>query len=187
MNQTSKNELTAQWWQYFLNNIPQAGVNFVMGKMLVPNDKQIYETNTIVYSDELIILPIDNWISLVQTNKISFLNRKKVEKEMIRIADEKMNRLVQMSLSIDRNRIEPSQRITSTFFDVLVNGNNRHMLKQLELGEISNGKYRALSDGYWLFLEASALGLGEHEIETFGSCSTGVLSLQLKHHVTVIS
>lgn len=177
--------LTAEWWKIFLKNRGQHNhTYFVSGQMLQPNDKKIHATDNLIERDKLIVIPIDNWISVAPKKLLS--NRKKVENVLTELAKERMDRVSKLDLQIDDNHVQSEPRIISPLFEIDVNDDNINILKTLEVGHVTNGRYFALSDGYWLFIEPNTLSYGPHIIKTYGSCATGVLELQIHHTIHII-
>lgn len=177
--------LTAEWWKIFLKNSGQhTNTYFVSGQMLTPNDKKIHETDNLIERDKLIVIPIDNWISVAPKRLLS--NKKKVENTLTKLAQERMDRVSKLELQIDGEYTQSEPRIMSPLFEIDINDDNLDILKTLELGHVQHGKYFALSDGYWLFIEPNTLSYGPHVIKTYGSCATGVLELQIHHTLHII-
>jgi hypothetical protein len=48
------------------------------------------------------------------------------------------------------------------------------------------GKYKAVDEGYWIFLKPNSLKKGSHKIPSFTSCETGVISLDVHHTLKVV-
>lgn len=187
MNHYNKSELTAQWWQFFLEDKRVPSVYFIRGRIDVLGDKSIHQTDDLVESDKLIVMPIDNWISLKKRPILR--NREKIEQEMIELAKTKMNRTVKLTLTIDGQDVDvPKTRVMSPFFNILLTKKNIPVLRTLEVNSeiVSPGAYQAISDGYWLFIEPNTLKHGRHKIETFGSCATGLFELAMHHYISTI-
>ena len=191
----NKSELTAKWWQYFLQESnravepPPAGIYFVKGKIDVLNDKSIHKTEDLVESDKTIIMPIDNWISLVRRPILK--NRNRAMADMTHMAKIKMDRTAKLTLRVDGNNLHvPTTRVVSPFFNVMLNSHGLDILRGLEVGssdgDLKPGPYMCISDGYWLFMEANTLTRGPHKIETFGSCATGLFELEIHHYLHII-
>lgn len=177
----NKSELTARWWQDFLGNKKApSGTYFVKAIMILPNRKEVNQTYDTIQRDNAIVVPINNWISLVKQDQDSLWNRI----NMKRVAKERMASVAQVSLKIDDQELRPS-RVMSLFFNINIDETNIVQLKQLQLGKAEVGEYKALSDGYWLFLEPNVLKTGDHKIETFGCCATGVFTLAMQHHLII--
>lgn len=183
---TDFSQLTARWWLNFLRQPDVTDdVYFVDGKMLQLNDKRIHETNNIVTREKMIVIPVDNWISL--DRKYFFGNKQKIETRMKKTAKERMDRVTKLSLKIDDHEMPvTSERIVSPMFTLNINKDNIHFLQNLEIGSVQKGNYYALSDGYWLFVQPNSFSHGPHTVETFGSCATGLLELEIHHHFSII-
>lgn len=173
-----KNELTAKWWQYFLNDVSAPeNVHFVKSRMVRPHHNEINKTHDLVQSS-LVVVPVNNWISLVRHDTL----RNKAM--MIKTAKERMDSVILTRVKINGQDITP-ERIMSTFFNITINQKNLlyDFPQQLQLGRLEPGEYIALSDGYWLFLKE--LGVGEYKIETSSSCATGVFALNMQYDLVV--
>jgi len=155
-----------------------------MGQMLKPYDKQVYKTESLIERDKIIVIPIDNWISVSPKKLLS--NRKNVETTLRKLAIERMDRVTRLQLTIDNQPTQSEPRILSPLFEIEVNHDNLQTLEMLEVGSVKAGQYFAISDGYWLFIEPDSLSYGPHIIQTFGSCATGALELEMSHTLRII-
>jgi hypothetical protein len=163
-------EWTARWWQWFLtSNGRDPSVYYVKGRMVSPNDKQIHTTYNVIDHDEAILIPIDNWISFGFN-----------EEKMRQVAKERMDRVIKLQLVVDSKSVVITERIVSPAFDIEIKS-----VPRLEITGMKPGKYKALSDGYWLFLEPNELEKGSHKIETLGSCATGLIQLEIHHSLEI--
>lgn len=180
----NKGKLTAQWWQHFFNDTPMSTVYFVKGRMVRPNhpeptktldriDRQQYET---------ILITINNWIGLVRPDS-DIATRLKTQA----IAIKRMNSVFNVDVTVN-NETRTPERIMSPFFDLIITMKNvlYDFPQKPQLGDdLKPGEYKAVSDGYWLFLKTKGLEPGEHKIKTFGSCATGVFTSAMEHCLVV--
>lgn len=175
MNQS---KLTAQWWQYFLNDMqPPDGVHFISSTMIAANDKEKKRTLDSVPSNRMIVMPVNNWISLAKEHATIG-----VKADMIKTAKTRMDSVTYNTKLNDQN-IKPS-RVMSPFFQIELIDLNMKQLQNLQVGQLQGpGKYIGLSDGYWLFLN---LQEGEkYTVKNVSSCATGVYTLNMDHELLV--
>jgi hypothetical protein len=195
----SYGEWTGKWWQWFIDpprydtvvdkgltiplytlkqlDLPEQHVIFIGGRM-VTQEKEIHKIYREVEQDKAILLPVDNWISIGHR----YLTRDSV---LERVAKERMAMIVELRLKIDDDIIK-AERVMSPAFPLNVPSTSPYLNMKTEIGQIKKGKYKAISDGYWLFLKPNSLEKGTHVIETFGSCQTGRLSLEIHHTIDII-
>lgn len=187
MMNLDREQLTADWWRFFLNNLTQEPLDFVFirGHMVDLKNKRVQDTENTVEHDKTIVIPIDNWISLGRKQRLTPKGR--MRRLLTKTAATKMDRVVKMNLRIDDQDVPvPAQRIVSPMFVIHVDSSNNWMLQGLELGDVSIGTdYYAVSDGYWLFVEPNTLPIGTHIIQTYGSCATGLIELEIHHKLHV--
>jgi hypothetical protein len=197
-------EWAVKWWLWFLESMEQSQTSaqnvffaqpikstaqdkvpvfFAPTKYMVPGDKEILSKTSKIKRDMAIMISIDKWISFGYIGLSS-------EEKMRQVAKERIDRLTRINLSLDGEQIitgpksELVTRITTPVFHVEL----KNDIMDLELGpkKVRKGRYKAVTDGYWLFIKPNSLDYGEHKIDTFGSCDNGRLSLNVKHHFTII-
>jgi hypothetical protein len=178
-------ELTVEWWKWFLGENDQRQreqsdsyptIFFGSSKQMIPDDKEVLNAYSTVRRDQGILISIDKWISLGIVGLTP-------DDLLMETAKERIDSLVRMEVSIDK---QPQRgiRMMSPVFEIDL----KHDILKPEVGpkKIKKGRYKAVTDGYWLFLKPGTLDVGEHTIETFGACRTERLSLSVCHHLTVV-
>lgn len=201
----SARDWAVKWWLWFLESMERSQTNaqnvffaqaiktttqdsaipvfFAPTKYMTPGDKETLSQNSMIKRDMAIMISIDKWISL------GFIGLSSEEK-MKQVAKERIDRLTRINLSLDGHSIitgpesEMVTRIATPIFHVEL----KKDIIDLELGpkKVKKGRYKAVADGYWLFIKPNSLEYGEHKIDTFGSCDNGRLTLNVKHHFTII-
>lgn len=140
------------------------------------NDTATFETtDNELSADTPILFPVDKWISF----GFPFTP----DEQLKQIAKERIDQLPRISASIDGQPITPV-RIQSPVFTL-------HLKRDMPNPEIGNpknkkiakGKYKVVTEGYWAY--EKNLSPGTHVISSFASCSTGVLSLDVRHVLKV--
>lgn len=174
--------LTVKWWKWFLNDEPNdSPIFFAASKRMTIDDKETLNAYYQIKRDKPILVSVDKWISL------GFLFSP--DDKLRQVAKERIDSLTKMHVSFDDKHIIDSPnskgvlRIMSPIFYITL----KHDMQKPELGpkKIPKGRYKAVSDGYWLFLQPNSLTTGDHVIEAFGSCQVGKLSLNVRHHLTI--
>jgi hypothetical protein len=178
-------EWSAKWWQWFLS-IPKSqnpAFDLVGGKAGTNQDHlspfflcQTYE-NTIVLANRAvsipanrpIFMPIINWISIEHSDG-------QTDEELLAVAHEKMN--VVMDLEVMINGIPISRplkdfRAVSPFFTLELPVEN--------IIGLPPGKKRAVSDGFWLFIQPRDKRI---EIASFASCSSGSTKIAVVYTIS---
>lgn len=191
------------WWLWFLKSMERSQTSaqnvffsqpiktifqdvpvfFAPTKYMIPGDKEILSKNSMIKRDMAIMISIDKWISFGYIGLSS-------EEKMRQVARERIDRLTRINLSLDGEQIitgpksDLVTRIATPVFQVEL----KNDIIDLELGpkKVRKGRYKAVADGYWLFIKPNSLEYGEHKIDTFGSCDNGRLSLNVKHQFTIV-
>jgi hypothetical protein len=178
-------EWTANWWQWLLS-IPKgsnpcndkSGENFDKNQ----NNQNVLflagtfggsaERQITIPSRKAILMPVINF-----TTSYAEEPTLKSESELISRAKSDIDDIVKKVAIVDGVAIRDLDiyRITSAPFDIMLPDNN--------VIEATPGYTRAVSDGYWVFLQP--LAPGKHKICATGSCSSGKTKVDVIFHVTV--
>ncbi|MGH9953683.1 MAG: hypothetical protein ACRD5J_18865 [Nitrososphaeraceae archaeon] len=182
-------EWSARWWQWLLS-IPKsnnpafdsvgsnANINqdykpvFFLcqtyeGLNIIPN-----RTVTIPAGYNLIFIPIINWISILHHDG-------ETDEDLLAIAKERMDVVSNLKFSINQLTTEDGLenfRVVSPFFEVVLPEDN--------IIGLPSGVRRAISDGYWIFVEPKVRE--ELVLTTFGSCSAGVTRIGVIYKINNI-
>lgn len=147
----------------------RSDVTFLATKEMVSYDRDILQIkdNTIP-ANIPILFPVDKWISL----GFAFTP----EHELRKVAKQRIDMLLEMKVSVNGLSVIPRQ-VMSPIFNLQV---KRNVMKP-ELGnKIVKGRYKAISNGHWLY---TTLGEGSHEIKSFACCKSGRLTLTVNHYL----
>lgn len=140
------------------------------------NNERIKQVNCTIKQDKAILLSVSKWIEF----GLPFMNTKK----MLDSAKERIDTLEKMTVFLDDVSLKP-ERIVTHEFQI----NVERDLPPVNTGYsklIKKGKYKAVAEGHWLFIKPNQLEKGEHEIHTFASCATGVVTLDVNHELNII-
>ncbi len=179
-------EWITEWWKWFVeeNQHPQMiePIFFARSKPMIAGDKEQLDAYYNISRETPILISIDKWISFGFVGLTS-------DEKMINIAKERLDTLSRMFVTIDRQSLvsSPESQLITRIMTPIFKVNLKEDILNPELGgkKIRKGKYKAVADGYWLFLRPNSLDIGNHVIETFGSCNSGRLSLDINHHITI--
>jgi len=168
-------ELTADWWRFFYNGYSRDDVYFLPSKQTIRNDTSVLGTDNIIARNKAILAPVEKWISLGFPFSSDQLLRD--------TAKSRVDSMVRIEMQLD-GVLNKAQRIMSPVFNLIINRD----IHEPELGPklIRKGKYKAVSDGWWLYLPPDSLDLGRHQLDTFASCAAGVISLRVKHTLQIV-
>lgn len=181
----SYSDWTAKWWQWFLS-IPKSsspaldttGINANIGQNN-PNVFFLCQTyegvdstphrEVVIDSDRALFMPVINWISILNYDGVT-------EQEIFEKAKERMDVVAKLEMKINEITLSEEDlrkyRVQSPLFDVnLPEGN---------IMELKPGLVRAVSDGFWIFLEPLNK---ETSLSSFGSCSSGVTNILVNYHI----
>jgi hypothetical protein len=179
-------EWITEWWKWFVeeNQHPQMiePIFFARSKPMIAGDKEQLDAYYNISRETPILISIDKWISFGFVGLTS-------DEKMINIAKERLDTLSRMFVTIDEQSLvsSPESQLITRIMTPIFKVNLKEDILNPELGgkKIRKGKYKAVADGYWLFLRPNSLDIGNHVIETFGSCNSGRLSLDINHHITI--
>jgi hypothetical protein len=180
-------EWTVKWWQWLLS-IPKYrspaydvdGCNAATRQEYLPviflcqtyeNTGALPNRSIILHKNNLVFMPIINWISLQHHDG-------ETDEELLTVAKRKMDAVANLKFTINGNPILDdlnSFRVTSRFFEVELPEDNIICL--------SPGIRRAISEGFWLFFEPLSDNL---EIATFGSCSSGQTTIGVSYKIKFV-
>jgi len=183
-------EWSARWWQWLLS-IPKCnnpafdsvGSNAYVNQINKPVFFlcQTYEgidiipkrTVTLPEGYDLIFIPIINWISILHEDA-------ETDDGLITIAKERMDVVSNFKFSINLSTTEDGLkdfRVVSPFFEVALPKDN--------IIGLPSGVRRAVSDGYWAFIELK--DRDDLAIKSFGSCSAGVTRIGVTYKIHIKS
>lgn len=180
-------EWSARWWKWLLS-VPKNrnpafdsdGSNAGINQHYLPvfflcqtyEEAGIFPNRTIMIpKNSLILMPIINWISILHHDGDS-------DEEMLAIAKERMDVVKNLRITIAETTIREGldrHRALSPFFDVTLPKDN--------IIGLPPGVRRAISDGYWIFLEPKSR---EINITSFGSCSSGTTIIGASYSISLI-
>ncbi|MGC1134822.1 MAG: hypothetical protein WA941_18485 [Nitrososphaeraceae archaeon] len=180
-------EWSARWWQW-LFSVPKDhnpafdsdGSNAWINQHYLPvfflcqtyEEAGIFPNRTIhIPKNSLILIPIINWISILHHDGDN-------DKELLERAKERMDVVKNLQIAIGETTVREGldrHRALSPFFDVTLPNDNI-------LG-LPPGVRRAISDGYWIFLEPQSK---EINITSFGSCSSGATKIGVSYSISLI-
>lgn len=113
-----------------------------------------------------IFMPIINWISIMYHDGNS-------DRKLLDIARSRMDVVGPLQITINGLMVNTGlekYRIESPFFEVSLPENN--------IFDLSPGKRRCVSDGYWIFLRPI---LENIRLSSFASCSSGVTKINVEY------
>lgn len=167
-----KGELTAEWWKWFYSSKEEPhlplflkDVIFLATKEMTPYDSKTLEIKDSIPPNIPILFPVDKWISL----GFPFTP----DEELRKVAVQRLEDLT-MSVSLNGEQVRTEQIMSPIFYLDL----KREMLNP-ELGtKVKKGKYKAISNGHWLY---TVLKDTKNEIKSYACCKTGRLTLAVNH------
>jgi hypothetical protein len=180
-------EWSAKWWQWVLT-IPKSNNPLLdltgADASINQNDSQVfflcqtYEgVNSIpcrtveIPANKAVFMPIINWISVLHSDGEN-------DGELLDVARKRMDAVARLEIFINNISIKEGlekYRTESPFFEFELNEDNI-------LG-LPPGHQRAISDGYWLFIERPD---SDMRLATFGSCSSGITKIGVNYNISIV-
>jgi len=183
----SYSEWTVRWWKWWCSTTsepPEAAqvdkskkVIFLTTKRMERFDNEELKVDNIIPEDMAILFPVDKWLSV----GFPFTP----DDTLKDVAKNRIDNLPNISISVDNTVLEPI-RIQSNVFPLELKRNIPNPETPEKLKKIVKGKYKAVGEGYWIFLKPNSLIKGSHQMPAFASCKTGELSLKVHHHIDII-
>ena len=181
----SYQDWTRKWWEWWCtpSKMPMHsenvdGITLVTTKAMERYDTSLFKTTDNKASrGNPLLFPVDKWLSV----GFAFAT---TDQQLKDIATWRMGMLTKVDVTIDGKKLTPTSIQTEPFNLTL-----GHDIMYPEVGgtdKIVKGKYRAVGDGYWIFLKPNVLEVGHHLLEAQAGCQTGVLTLNAEHLLEVI-
>src|SRR5215208_249667 len=177
-------EWTVLWWKWWCSTTKEPTeavqidkskkVIFLTTKRMERFDNEELKVDNIIPEDMAILFPVDKWISV----GFSFTPNDILKD----VARKRIDNLPNISISIDNVVLKPI-RIQSNSFQLELKRDIPNPEIPTTLRKIVKGKYKAVSEGYWIFLKPNSLRKGKHRMLAFASCKTSELSLKVNHHL----
>lgn len=120
------------------------------------------ETEFSIKQDKAILLPVGKWISVVPEKDF-----KAKAIAMKNMAIERLDAYQDLNVYVDGELVsDQCFRQISDYFDI-------------------DYKWMAICDAYWLFIRPYSFEQGQHNINTFVSCSSGQTQISLNYNLTI--
>ena len=154
-------------------------VYFLGTKLTLPYNNIVFDAFDKIPSDKAILINTGKWTAL----GLPFVSS---SSELLDLAKKRMDSLEDYKVLLNNVPTKP-ERVTSDMFKIKVNRNiEGHEDPVLgHMPSIKKGKYNAVIDGYWLFIKPNTLTKRDYQINSFTSCKTGILSLNVNHNLTI--
>jgi hypothetical protein len=181
-------EWSAKWWQWAVNNPKSSSPMIDSTGANAKNSQnspyvfflcQTYEgVNSIpdrtieIPRGRSIFMPIINWISILH-------NDGECEEELLTTAKKRMDVVANLEISVNQISIKKGlekYRAQSPFFEF-------DLYEDDNILGLPAGQKRAVSDGYWLFIEQLKYGA---KLTTFGSCSSGATRIGVNYNISFV-
>lgn len=179
----SYREWTEKWWQWFYSVKEQKELKYIIDDkiMFLPsiigNEREPLYLKTAIEKDKAVLISVAKWISL----GLSFMS----DEKLLEMARERINTLQKTYVMIDDVIVEP-ERVASNIFNIdLKRDIINPKVSYTRINHIRKGKYKAIGDGYWIFLKPNELETGLHDIHTFASCESGTVKIDVHHKIEV--
>jgi len=180
-------EWTVLWWKWWCSTKKEPmeaaqvdktkKVIFLTTKRMERFDNEILKVDNIIPEDMAILFPVDKWLSV----GFPFTP----DETLKDVARKRIDNLPNISINIDSVVLEPI-RIQSNVFQLELKRDIPNPETPEKLRKIVKGKYKAVGEGYWIFLKPNSLRKGSHQMPAFASCKTGELSLKVHHNIDII-
>ncbi|HEX7178542.1 MAG TPA: hypothetical protein VF220_02380 [Nitrososphaeraceae archaeon] len=135
-------------------------------------------TKSHVIQDQAILLSVAKWISL----GLPFQK----DIDLMKAATERINTLETMRVEVDGQKIKPQRLATDIFNLELKREVHNPKTDYCRIETLRKGKYKAIGDGYWLFIKPNQFDKGIHTIDTFCSCASNIVRVNVHHTLNII-
>jgi hypothetical protein len=176
-------EWTEKWWHWFysaknLNNLPRYfEKNVTFFPSIIGNEKEPLHLKTTVSKDHAILISVAKWMSF----GLSFMSDSKLRE----MADDRIDTLQKKFVMIDDEVVEP-ERVMSRIFTInLKRDIINPKVSYTRINHIRKGKYKAIGNGYWLFIKPNELEKGIHNIHTIATCEAGIVNIDVYHELEI--
>ena len=180
-------EWTVQWWKWWSSTTKEPmdaaqvdkskKVMFLTTKKMERFGNKVLQVNNIIPQDMAILFPVDKWLSI----GFQFIP----DNILKDIAKKRIDNLPNISISLDGIELNPI-RIQSDVFQLELKRDIQNPEIPENLKKIVKGNYKAVVEGYWVFLKSNSLKKGSHQMPSFASCNTGKLSLEVRQYINII-
>jgi hypothetical protein len=179
----SYREWTEKWWRWFYSAKEQKALdpiiddNIMFLPSIIENEKEPLYLKTAIEKDKAILISVGKWISL----GLSFMS----DEKLFEMARDRINSLQKTYVMIDDVVVEP-ERVASNIFNLeLKRDIINPKVSYTRINHIRKGKYKAIGDGYWIFIKPNELESGMHDIHTFAACESGTVTIDVHHNIEV--
>lgn len=142
------------------------------------HNERIKEVNCSIAQDKAILVSVSKWIEF----GFPFMD----DSKMRDAAKERIDTLEKMTVIIDNQAVRPDRLVTEPFQIEVKRDLISPKVAYYKFDKVRKGKYKALADGYWIFVKPNQLEKGQHSLHTFASCATGVVTLDVRFNIEII-
>lgn len=137
-------------------------------------DKEVLKSYNTIPLNSVILFPVDKRLSV----GFPFTS----DGELKEVAKKRIDMLPIVSISLDGIVLSPS-RIQSNAFQLKLKQDIFSPEIPEGVKKIVKGKYKAVGEGYWVFLKPNSLTKGNHEMPAFASCETRSTVSKCSSHI----
>ncbi len=176
-------EWTEKWWHWFysansLNDLPRyIDMNVTFLPSIIGNEKEPLHLRTTVDRDKAILISVAKWMSF----GLPFMSDFKLRE----MADDRIDTLQKKFVMIDDEVVEPERVMSKIFTINLKRDIVNPKVSYTRINHIRKGKYKAIGNGYWLFIKPNELEKGVHNIHTIATCEAGIVNIEIYHELEI--
>lgn len=101
------------------------------------------------------------------------------------MADDRIDTLQKKFVMIDEEIVEPERVMTNIFSINVKRDIINPKVSYTRINHIRKGKYKAIGNGYWLFIKPNELEKGIHNIHTIATCEAGIVTIDIYHELEI--
>lgn len=176
-------EWTEEWWHWFysannLSDLPRyIDMNVAFLPSIIGNEKEPLHLRTTIDRDKAILISVAKWMSF----GLPFMSDSKLRE----MADDRIDTLQKKFVMINDEVVEPERVMSKIFTINLKRDIVNPKASYTRINHIRKRKYKAIGNGYWLFIKPNELEKGVHNIHTIATCEAGIVNIEIYHELEI--
>lgn len=144
---------------------------------IIGNEKEPLHLRTTIDRDEAILISVAKWMSF----GLPFMS----DSKLMEMAEDRIDTLQRKFIMVDDKIVEP-ERVMSRIFTInLKRDVIDPRVSYTRINHIRKGKYKAIGNGYWLFIKPNEFENGIHNIHTIATCEAGIVNIDIYHELEI--
>ena len=144
---------------------------------IIGNEKRPLHLRTSIDRDKAILISVAKWMSF----GLPFMSDFKLRE----MADDRIDTLQKKFVMIDDEVVEPERVMSKIFTINLKRDIVNPKVSYTRINHIRKGKYKAIGNGYWLFIKPNELEKGLHNVHTIATCESGIVNIDIYRELEI--